>query len=380
MPTLSVFVDLHSINLLLYKSSTEFWFDVIPYVYSSSLFSASFSSDEFYLSLLQNFCELHLTRIEDCDVLVTGFLEAPVLVNPNDPVFTSKLHVKMSKSLHEVITNITGIYPIVVNNHSVLSRDFCYSSTQVRPLKKVAEHLDLDEENFYANLELYPQVVSNEVAVQIDLDTNLSDLLSKELDRSQDKATQIKSNKKNKELVQISVIPQDIPVVFGGSRFSQKTSFKELDYLLMLSFFQTAGIYELKKDEQNKYILAALLKIYDPSLDLSTDALNVPNEATVINSKSAIECVITTDQGTSQLLQLEKNRLLVVPSSSENRVHLNIKSKDLGSQERVVEGSNVGLIFDTRESKGINLQDIKIFSMSLRNLRIVNQQSISSLT
>jgi hypothetical protein len=346
MTALSVFTDLHNINLLLYKSPDEYWFENFPYVYSKSVYSASFSEEEFYTEIFDNFCSAHGVKLTDCEVLMTGFLESPRLGSDARSDFSKKVNVKLTKSLYEIISAITGYNLILINNHSILTKDGCLSNTTVRPLRKPGELLDVEEENYYANLELYPQIIANDLTTQIDLDSNIAALLKPEFK-----------------------LTPDLPIVFGGSRFAQKSMFNELDHLLMLNFIKGTGIYDVYLDKNNALVLFTLLKMYAPDVKVTPDILH---EETVVSSTGTIESVIQTHEGTSQLVHIDKNRLLVIPSAKGENLKVKIKARDLGEFEKVFEGANLGLVYDTRETKTISAQDIKSFTLGLKNFKTAN--------
>ncbi len=343
MTVLSVFVDLHNINLLLFKSKDEFWFKKFPYVYNKSLFSASFSKDEFYLSLFTSVCSEHGVALETCDILICGFLDEPKFGTDSHSELSKKANVKLSTTLFEVIKKVEHVYPVHINNHAVFTKEKCYSLTSVRSINKPTELIDIDEENYYANLELYPQIVSNEIAVQIDIDTNIASLIPEDY----------------------SVDPA-VPVVFCGARFSHNYQFKELDYLLILNFLNKPGVYDVRRDDNDALVLTTMLKMYDSKIDID---IEIPHEETVLVSKYTIDGAIQTQEGTSQLVHIDKNRLLVIPSAKEERINIKLKSRDLGNVDRDVEGSNIGLIFDTRDSKKLNPQDVKNFSVGIKNFK-----------
>ena len=331
MPILCSFTDLHGVSLLLYKSPEEFWFKNFPYIYNKAIFSTSFTEDLFYQNLFTSFCKEHDVNLSLCDVLLTGFLEAPKLGIP----------VKLTKSLYEVFENIKYTYPILINNTSILTTDFCFSSSTLKPHRKSVEFGDVDEDNYYANLEIYPQIVTNEISTQIDLDSNIAFLMDEK-----------------------STLPSGLPLLFCGSRFSRTSIFAELDYLLMLNLIREPGVYEIKRDTFNVTILSALLNIYDRKTNIKPE---IEKSATVISNPSALECMIKTDEGTSQLVQLEKDKTMVVPIPKGNRAKILLKSHLLGTVEHEIIGGDIGLIFDTRVEKRIVIQDVGIFSLGLKS-------------
>jgi hypothetical protein len=297
------------------------------------MFSSSFSEDSFYNTLFISFCAEHGVNLSDCDVVLTGFLESPQLNIP----------VTLTKSLYEVFSGVNNYYPILINNTSIFTSDFCLSTTALKQFHKQIAFADADEDNYYANLAMYPQIISNDISTQIDLDSNVSSLVDAK-----------------------SIIPATAPLVFCGSRFSHVSLFPELDYMLMLSVIRAAGIYEIKKDPKNALILSTLLSIHEPKAVIPIN-FSFTHEATVIVSPDSIECMIHDAAGKSQLIQLEKGKTLVVAIPEGEKVKLMVKSRHLGTVERTVIGGGVGLIFDTRVDKYIQSQHIGTFSQSLKS-------------
>jgi hypothetical protein len=333
MPVLCSFTDLHTISLLLYKSPQEYWFKNYPYVYNKSMFSSSFSEDTFYQSLFSAFCAEHDVTLTSCDILLTGFLEAPQLGIP----------VTLTKSLYEVFSGVKGNYPVLINNTSIFTPDFCLSNSILKPRNKAVDFAEVDEDNFYANLEIYPQITANDISTQVDLDSNIVALMDEK-----------------------SVFSKNMPLVFCGSRFSRMTLYPELDYLLMLGVIRDAGMHEVYQDTMNSLILTTLLGIHDPSAVVAPDLLRV---ATVVSSPGAIECMTKPDEGTSQLVRVEKGKTAVIPVIKGERVGVMIKSHHLGTLERNVIGGGLGLILDARSEKRILARDINIFSSSLKSFK-----------
>jgi hypothetical protein len=157
MPVLAAFIDTQDVNILLYISETEFYLYKFPYVYSSNIFSSSYSETEFYGAVFDYYCKQHKLKLTDCDILVTGFLEPPKL----------NFNLKMYISLSEVMKGIKGFFPIYVNNYSVISPQAFFCSTDVKGTQLYGDIADPEELNFYANLSLYPQLVANDLATQM---------------------------------------------------------------------------------------------------------------------------------------------------------------------------------------------------------------------
>ena len=154
-----------------------------------------------------------------------------------------------------------------------------------------------------------------------------------------------------------------------GSRFAAPYGFynTEIDYILILNLIKKAGIFEVELDRERYLILQYILKAYDKSAQLMAEG-KVEKLGTLINTYGEAECLITSEIGTSQLLDIEKDKVFVLPLNYNERAHLTIKSQKIGTMEKDVTGGKLGLIFDTRVEKVDITSDLKVFNASLKSL------------
>lgn len=339
MPALSVFIDAHSISLLVFISPVEYYLYNYPYVYSDAYFGSSYDATSFYKAVFENFLSKHKLKLSDVDLLLAGYQSAPSLL----------LETKLSKSLREVLKTIHSYYPIVINNISISTSDFSLMRTS-DPLEKVhSEVKDSAEVDYYANMRIYPQLVSNDIPIQLDIDRNISSLLVSS------KSLKVK-------------FPTKTPIVFCGSRFTQQTVARELDYLLMLDVINNSGVFDIRVNRNNSLILFSLLKLFKPEI---TDFPDIVREGALISSRSAVECMVRTDVGTTQLVQLEKGRIMVLPLAHDERVNIMVKARDIENSERIVNGGKLGLIFDTRDSKNEQMSDVRVFNSGMKTFNTI---------
>ncbi|RJR27289.1 hypothetical protein C4561_02565 [candidate division WWE3 bacterium] len=332
MPVLAAFIDTQNVNILIFKSYDEYYLYNFPYVYTKEVFSASYSETEFYRSVFEYYCKQHKLKLSDCDVVVSGFLEPPKL----------ELPLKYYVSVFDVIRRISGFYPILVNNYSIFTPQgfYCWNSTDQNMTS--GEMIEAEEENFYANMAIYPHLIASDLSTQSDIDQNIMSLLGGSKLR----------------------IPDNMPLTFCGSRFTHENMIPELNYMMILNLIQHEGVFDIRIDKYNSSILFALLNIYDSNIHLEP----VPEkEGTVISTFNSLECMVKSEIGTSQLVQLEKNRIFVLPVGSNERPEILLKSHNIDTKELKVSGGKVGLIFDTREVRGTQLDDFKVFNSGIKS-------------
>ncbi|NMB70060.1 hypothetical protein GYA27_02560 [candidate division WWE3 bacterium] len=313
MPVLAAYIGAHDVTGLIYKSSEEYTFWNYPYVYSPELFSAFTTETSFYRALFDQMCKDVDLKLSDCDVILSGFLEPPKI----------DLGLKMYISMYELLLRTEQYYPIMINNYAVATKDQIFSS---KPLQYPAgETQDPVEEDFAANLSLYPQVVVSDLVSRVEMDSKLL------------------------QTVQNFKVPAEKPIVFLGCRFNTLHGIEDVNTMLILQLLQGTGAYDIFVDSNDSTILTNLLRIYlgkDPGITVHPEKL-----ATLISIPSGIECLIASQIGTSQIIDLEKDKIFVLPLPKEERTKIMLKPAGNPQVERIVSGGKSGLIFDTRTGK-----------------------------
>ena len=95
---------------------------------------------------------------------------------------------------------------------------------------------------------------------------------------------------------------------------------------------------------------------------------------TLINSPGETTCLIETDLGTSQLLDVGPGRIAFVPLEMSDQARVVIKSVNLGSIERNVQGGKLGLIIDTRTKNDLKTYDHNQLQIDINaNLKNIGQ-------
>jgi hypothetical protein len=226
MPVLAAYIGAHDVTGLIYKSPDDYSFWSYPYVYSPELFSSFTTETTFYKVLFEQMCKDVNLKLSDCDVILSGFLEPPKI----------DLGLKMYISVHELLHKTENFYPIMVNNYSVLTKDQIFSKKSLQNM--ISDNQGPNEEDFYANLTIYPQVVVSDLVSRVEMDTTLVNS------------------------VQNLKIPSSKPLVFLGCRFNILHGIDDVNYMLILQLMQSMGVYEIYIDCSDSTLLTTLLRIY----------------------------------------------------------------------------------------------------------------------
>lgn len=339
MPALAVYIGALNVSILLENDDGSYDFSVFPYVYSRELFSNYCNESAFYKNLLENYLKPLKKKLSSYDVLVAGYMDPPVLDFP----------VKFSTTLHNILSQVQGYFPILMNNYSIITKDAFSCSMKYKFEDIFVSYKNSKSEvDYYANLGIYPQLVPNDIATQIDLDEIVIETASKE-------CFKFKENE---------------PLIFGGSRFAQTSAQDISKYALILNSIRNTGSYKVFMDPKNTFVLLELLKMYRQNLSINSENYLV-NVGTVVSTKGVTECLVTQEAGVGQFFSLEPESIYILPVSPDSIVHVDIKNKELGSKSLNLSGGKLGLIFDTRVKKNSMSSDIKIFNNFIRQVNEV---------
>ncbi len=329
MSVLAAYIGAHDVTGLIYKSPSEYSFWSSPYVYSPELFSAFVSETSYYRFLFDQMCKEQGLKLTDCDVILSGFLQPPRL----------DLGLKLYVSLPELISKVESFYPVMVNNYAIVTKDQMFSKKSLETT--YTSMPNLVDDDFYSNLTLYPNVVASDIVSRVDMDNRLLDAI--------------------KDLK----LPKDVPLVFFGSRFNSLHNIEDVNTMFILQMLQGLGIHEIYIDSFDVTILSKLLQMFlgrDPCISNHPEKLGV-----VISQPSTMECLITSQIGTSQIIDLEKDKIFVLPIAPDERTKVMLKSSGLSQQEKILSGGKLGLLFDTRSVKTTFTDAYKQYNSSLKN-------------
>ena len=334
MPILAAYFDVSDISLLIENEKKDFELVNFPYTYSFEAFSNQCHKAAFYKAALEAVLRERKEKLSSFEVLAVGFLEAPVL--PTKTILTT--------NLLNVLQISDNIYPIIVNNFSILTRD---SVLSYEPSSKKIIGVDTSEKDEFANTSIYPQIIPTDMSITSALDRNIPDKLSS-VDLGYESGATL---------------------AFGGSRFSRPVVNEYLDYILMVDLVKKPGTYNLYADRKNSAVLFSLLRMYQKGLGLDIKASAEP-VGTLINSPGDTECLLVSEVGTTQFFGVKKDTLFIMPLDSNVKAKVKVKSKSLGSFETFVQGGKVGLIIDTRENKSPISDNVEVFNDCVRQLSL----------
>jgi hypothetical protein len=329
MPLLAAYFDTSVVSFLLKKDKKNIEFYTFPYVYSKGTLSNQCSDKEFYKYLIEAFLTERKIKVKSCDLIISGFLEAPNFIE----------NAKFSAGIVDVVKNSSDYLPIAINNSSLISKDIVNSFSYCKEENKLSlENKDFGEFDYYSNLCIYPQIVSDDLSTQSDIDENISKKIPSNF--------KIENRKK---------------IVFTGGRFAQNICSRELNYVLMSDLIKGSGVYDVYLDTKNAFLLIQLVKMYDKDIDISIEDY-IENTGIFIKSGGSVECLLSTGVGEDQFIEIEKEKVFVMPLNINSKARLSIKSSDLGSVEIPISGGEVGIIFDTRSNDESIYSNIKIFN------------------
>lgn len=263
-----------------------------PYTYSENLFLNSFSQEEFYRDVIELGTKELDVKLELCEIYVTGLFSSPKI----------PFEVKKSSSL---LTHLPDGY-IYVDSKTVATKEKCNSFMPLTVYET--------EDNLLANLTLYNNLVYTDTR-----DVNTRDSLIRAIIANAD----------------MKLTNPDI--VLSGDRFVNFDLNKPLSYLLVMDILRQPGIFYVRVDKNNMLPHVLMLDIEEDYSSLGT----------LINSPGKTECLYKTDVGTSQMIDLEANKLFIVPLEKSASATVVLKNSS-GHVEQTIKGGELGLVIDTR--------------------------------
>jgi hypothetical protein len=324
---------------LLSLQSREVNFFNFPYSYSDEAFSNQSNEGDFNKSVIETVLKIHKVKPSEVEIIAAGLME-PVSVS---------LDLAFSTKMTSLLSEIGEIYPLIVNDFSVLTKDAVLSYEMC--LAKGANP-DGGECDDLANLSVYPQLMPMDIATATVLDKEISEKISK-MDLGYSQKQQI---------------------VFSGSRFSRPVVFEYLDWLLAIDLIRKPGLRRLSLDRRNCVPLFALIKKYKPDMVLDISPYLEPL-GTLANSPGETECLLNSDVGTGQFFGVKKDSIYVMPMEKNGGEYLAIKNHIIGNLKELVAGGSVGLIVNTGTGEGSLFDNVKIFNDCVRQLSLCMHRS-----
>ncbi|MBW6442094.1 hypothetical protein K0B04_04310 [Patescibacteria group bacterium] len=327
MSLLAAHFDTSGVSFLIQKRKNNIELVDFPYVYSKGILSNQCTKREFYTYLIEKFLSDRQIKSGTCNILTSGFMDPPEI----------DLKTKFSVSVVDLIENTDEFVPVYVNSSSFLTKGFVSSYENCRS-RNDRQNIEIGVKDRSANLCIFPQVIPADVSSQTNQDSEVYKKIPNNLT--------FESGRK---------------IVFTGGRFSQKILNKELNYILMLDLLKGYGVFEAFLDNSNALSLFRIMQMYDMSLVPNLYDY-IENTGTIIRTGGQAECLLSTGIGDDKFIEIEENKIFVLPLNVENLAKLSVKSSVLGTIDIRTSGGRVGLILDTRTQEESIYSDVKIFN------------------
>ena len=326
MPVLAAYIGYSGVSVALEKQDGSFIFQRFPYSYSGELFSSVCDENVFYTQVLECVAKENKMKLADFDVLMTGFVNFPL----------PDLNIKLMADVKDLLSKHEENFPVLVDESVVMTKDLVLSQVPIN---------FLTNNEFFANVSIYPQLITRDYNDQVSLDGLIVDKVKK---------------------AGITLTSQK-PVVFTGDRFARRDYETVFKYSLALDLFNNAGYYYDKIDKNNAILLAQLIKEYNPAIEVDTSQA-IENVGTFALAPGDTEVLISTALDTGQFFEIKKDSVFALPLDNSTSTKLSVKNKLIGNLEGGVVGGTLGLLFDTRVERTQLISDIKIMNAFMREI------------
>lgn len=338
MSLLAAHFDVSGITFYIQKGKKSAEIVKFPYVYSKSTLSNQCNRQEFYAYIIEKILNDRGMKSSSCDILLCGFMDPPDI----------GIKTKYSIGIADVIDNSEDYTPVYLNNCAFLTKGIFNAYTKCDELKNLHER-DPEEIDRVANSSIYPNTVPQDMSSQTNLDEKITSMLPKDY--------KFESGRK---------------IVFTGGRFSQNIVNDELNYILALDSLRGYGIFDIYLDRDNIYPILKTLQMYD--IDIAPDfKTNLENVGTFLRTGGATECLLSTGIGNDQFIEIEENKIFVLPLRVNDPAKISIKSHILGTIDIRTTGGQVGIVFDTRSREDSLYSDVRIFNDCLKQLSNISK-------
>ncbi len=291
------------------------------YTYSPYLYSHFYSEGTFNADLINYFLKAHKLKKANTQVIVAGLYDIPKI--DFDIAFSSKIT--------QLIKDVAWTYPVMANYQSIITRDEIIYSQKMKGKNTLMSDLA-------SNMDIY----------------NFSDL-SFQISHAIVQSQTLDLNK---------ALNSDSITIFGELLHHISGQEKSLMYKLMLDLVIPIGVYKILFDEKLAFVHKLLLSTSTIEVDgnLLTDATS--ELCTLINVPGETSCLIESEIGTSQLIDIKAEDVFILPLASQSQVKVLLKNQSTGTRELKVSGGRLGLIIDTR-SKSSSTYDADILNSPL---------------
>ncbi len=317
----------------------------IDYSYQENLYSYFYSQKEFYSDFVEHFIKKLKVPKRELQIIAIGFPEIPTIsYEYANTITTDKLFSQVED--YDLVSLSNNA---VFTQNSYLSLDdtnkAVYGST---------------ESNYLRNLSIYKNVFPSKPSDYNLMFSNVWNVVN--------------SHRQNTR----EVILSDKPTLFLGDIFTieqvDNEHFEKIAYLHILSLIINPGAFNIMVDKKNIFPNLLHIKNYRSDLSYIYDNFKPEFLGNLINSPGETTCLIETDLGTSQLLDVGPGKIVFIPLDTNNQARIVVKSTHLGSIERKVQGGVLGLIIDTRAKNDLKTYDHNQLQIDINvNLKSIGQ-------
>jgi len=200
--------------------------------------------------------------------------------------------------------------------------------------------------DYYANLSIYPQIITRDYTDQVYLDGLV-------VGRVRKSGVALTSGN---------------PIVFTGDRFAKRDYEPVFKYALALDLFNGPGYYYVRIDEVITHlILSELIKQYNPDLVVDVSEI-IENVGTFALVPGETEVLVSTALETGQFFDLKSDTVFISPLDSSVPTGIKIKNKNIGNLEGEMTGGTLGVLFDTRVKRNHLISDAKVMNSFMKEI------------
>ncbi len=337
MPILSLKYGISNVQAVYLSDEGKISDFFLGYSYSKDLYSHFYSEQDFYSDIVEHIISKLKIPKTDLQVIATGFPSVPAIGREYSHAVT----------LDELLKQIDNYEIVCLANGTIFTQNDHISYYDTSKIDFGAM-----ETNYLLNLSVYTNAFPTRPS---DYNLVLSNIWK-----------MLNSHRKDTK----KLILNSKPIIFFGDVLNKdlmKDEYKNIAYLYFISMIVNPGIYSLKMDYSNLVPHYLHLKKYDTGLGKHYDELEPEVLGTLINSPGETSCLVSTELGTSQLMDIKSGRIFFVPLDKNASARVVIKSTELGSIEKTVQGGSLGVIIDTRAKHDIETYDYSILQMDINN-------------
>jgi len=337
MPILSLKYGSSNVSAV-YINGDDYSTYFLGYGYSKELYSHFYSEEDFYRDVVDHIISKLDVNKEGLEITATGFPRVP----------TIGLNYASSLTLDNLFNGIDDFDFMYLLNDGIFTQN-----GYISPKQGSSASFGKGEANYLLNLSIYKSAFPTRPS-----DYNL--VMSK--------IWGILNSNRTEDTLKL--VLDSKPVVFFGDVFYKSLmnkEFRSIAYLYFISMVVNPGIFTLKIDSSNLLPHFIHMKKYSVDYGKHYEKFEPRVLGTLINSPGDTSCLISTELGTSQLLEIKENKIFFIPLDDTASARLVVKSAELGSLEKTVKGGRLGVVIDTRPKHDLKTYDYSSLQMDVNN-------------